>query len=315
MPVQVTQAAWRELFPRAPQAVIDAFAAKQHVLDAAGVTETRTRLAYFVANIEHECGGFTIPKLTENINYTAERMAQVWPNRFKNAAAVRAKYGVQPGWQKAAFDDIYGSRMGNRPGTHDGSTYIGRGGPQWTGRDGYAACEKRAGVPAVTVPESVAKLDLQPEICVAFWMWKNLNPKADAGDFNGVVRIWNGGTNGLADRQHLMAGNDPVIARLTTAKAAVSTAKQLPGGPSTATPPKDVVKAATANERSARAGAVAVGSAGGLNEAAKSGTQAPTVPLLPSSTSYAGMACAVAAIILLTIIIARKKAAVARNWF
>jgi hypothetical protein len=26
-----------------------------------------------------------------------------------------------------AFDDIYGNRMGNRPGSHDGSTYIGRG--------------------------------------------------------------------------------------------------------------------------------------------------------------------------------------------
>jgi len=45
------------------------------VLDAAGITHTRTRLAYFFANIEHESGGFTIPSLTENTRYTAERMA------------------------------------------------------------------------------------------------------------------------------------------------------------------------------------------------------------------------------------------------
>jgi hypothetical protein len=117
----------RQIFPRAPQAVLDAFVAKQSVLDAAGITHTRTRLTYFFANIEHESDGFTIPNLTENTRYTAERMVQVWPNRFPSAAAVRAKYGAADGWQLKAFDDIYGNRMGNRPGSHDGSTYIGRG--------------------------------------------------------------------------------------------------------------------------------------------------------------------------------------------
>ncbi|WP_441252418.1 glycoside hydrolase family 19 protein [Tardiphaga sp. 71_E8_N1_1] len=316
MPVQVTRAAWRELFPRAPQAVIDAFAAKQHVLDAAGITETRTRLAYFVANIEHECGGFTIPRLTENINYTHKRAAEIFPTRAgRTAAEVMARFGSAAGWQRKMIDVVYGGRMGNRPGTSDGSTYIGRGGPQWTGRDGYSACEKRAGVPAVAVPESVAQLDLQPEICVAFWVWKNLNPKADAGDFNGLVRIWNGGTNGLADRQHLMAGNDPVIARLSIAKTTAVAVKGLAGGPSTKTPPKEVVKVATAKERNARAGAVAVGGAGGANEAAKTGTQVPAAPLMPPAVAYTLIGVAVVAVVFLTVIIARKKAAVIRNWF
>ncbi len=242
-------------------------------------------------------------------------MAQVWPNRFKNSAAVVAKYGSAPGWQLKAFDDIYGSRMGNRPGTHDGSTYIGRGGPQWTGRDGYAACEKRAVVPAVAKPESVAQLDLQPEICVAFWVWKNLNTKADAGDFKGVVRIWNGGTNGMADRQHLMAGNDPIIARLAIAKTAAAAVKGLAGGPSTPTPPKEVVKAATAKERNARAGAVAAGGAGGANEAVKSGTQVPSAPLMSPVVAYSLIGVAAVVAIALTVVIARKKAAVIRNWF
>jgi putative chitinase len=102
-------------------------------------------LAYFFANIHHETAGFTIRDLTENINYTAARMAQVWPNRFKSAAVVRAKYGADEQWQRKAFDDIYGNRMGNRPDTSDGSRYIGRGGPQVTGRDGYAEIGKRIG--------------------------------------------------------------------------------------------------------------------------------------------------------------------------
>jgi putative chitinase len=127
MPIKLTKEAMRAIFPRAPQVVLDAFVAKQDVLTNAGINATRNRLAFFFANIEHECGGFTIPNLTENINYTAARMAQVWPNRFKSASAVVAKYGQAVGWQKHAFDDIYGARMGNRPGTSDGSTFIGRG--------------------------------------------------------------------------------------------------------------------------------------------------------------------------------------------
>lgn len=214
--IKLTKETLRAILPRAPQAVIDAFIAKQDLLTKAGINATRVRMAYFFANIEHECGGFTIPNLTENINYTAPRMAQVWPNRFKGAEAVQAKYGTSPGWQKKAFDDIYGNRMGNRPGTSDGSTYIGRGGPQWTGRDGYAALERLTGIPAVAKPELASQFEMQPEVCTAFWRWKDLNRFADAGNFVGCVKAWNGGTNGLADRQHLMAGNDPIIARLET---------------------------------------------------------------------------------------------------
>lgn len=214
--IKLSTDALRAIFPRAPQEVVDAFVGKQNLLTKAGINANRSRMAYFFANIEHECGGFTIKNLTENINYTAARMAQVWPNRFRSAAAVQAKYGAAAGWQKKAFDDIYGNRMGNRPGTHDGSAYIGRGGPQWTGRDGYAALERLTGIPAVSDPTLASQFDKQPEVCAAFWTWKNLNRFADAGDFIGCVKAWNGGTNGLADRLHLMAGNDPIIKRLET---------------------------------------------------------------------------------------------------
>lgn len=217
--IKLTPETLRAILPRAPQVVIDAFVAKQDLLTKAGINATRARMAYFFANIEHECGGFTIPNLTENINYTAARMAAVWPNRFQSAEDVQAKYGTGQGWQLRAFNDIYGNRMGNRPGTSDGSLYIGRGGPQWTGRDGYAALERLTGLPAVNNPAIASKLDLQPEVCVAFWTWKNMNRFADAGDFRGCVKAWNGGTNGMADRQHLMAGNDPIIARLETVES------------------------------------------------------------------------------------------------
>jgi predicted chitinase len=219
--LQVSRDSWRQIFPNAPSAVMDAFGAKPEVFAKAGITNTRTRLAYFCANVEHECGGFTIRNLTENISYTAARMAKVWPNRFSSASAVVKRYGSAPGWQTKAFDDIYGNRMGNHPGTHDGSTFIGRGGPQVTGRDGYNQVGSRCGRDFVSSPEDVAQFDLQPEVCAAFWTWKTMNKFADRQDFLGCVKSWNGGTNGLADRKALMSGNNPIIVRLQNVDNAI----------------------------------------------------------------------------------------------
>lgn len=209
--VRLSPATLRAIFPKAPETILAAFVERQGVLTAAGINQTRQRLAYLFANVHHETAGFTIKGLTENINYTAERMAQVWPNRFKSAAAVRAKYGTADGWQRKAFDDIYGNRMGNRPGTSDGSLYIGRGGPQITGRDGYEQIGKRIGWDLVNAPTLASNHDLQPDICAAFWDWKNLNKFADAGNFIGCVKAWNGGTNGLADRQAQLARILPIL--------------------------------------------------------------------------------------------------------
>ena len=95
--VRLTLTTLNAIFPKAPASIIEAFAVKQGALSAVGVNQTRQRLAYFFANIHHETAGFTIKGLVENINYTATRMAQVWPNRFKSAAAVQAKYGTAAG--------------------------------------------------------------------------------------------------------------------------------------------------------------------------------------------------------------------------
>jgi putative chitinase len=215
MPLRLTRSDWRANFPKAPDPVLDAFAGGSAPLDDAGITGTRTRLAYALANVEHECDGYSIPKLTENISYTAKRMAEVWPSRFASAADVKQKYGTAAGWQKKAFDDIYGGRMGNRSGTRDGSTYIGRGGPQVTGRDGYKEVGRRCGLDLVSDPELASSPEAQPAILAAFWSWKDLNALADAGKFKGCVTRWNDGTNGIQDRRERMAGNDPIIRRLT----------------------------------------------------------------------------------------------------
>lgn len=217
MPLVLSRQDWVDIFPKAPVAVIDAFVEQPQWFDQAGITASRTRLAYTLANVEHECGGFTIKNLTENINYTAKRMAEVWPNRFANAAVVVARYGSAPGWQKKAFDDIYGGRMGNVPGTDDGSRYIGRGGPQITGRDGYRQVGKRCNLKLEAYPDLATWPENQPAIIAAFFSWKRLDHHADKGDFLGFVKAWNGGSVGLAERQAKMKGNDLVIQRLKNA--------------------------------------------------------------------------------------------------
>jgi hypothetical protein len=136
----VTAQAYRQIWPKAPQGVIDAFAASsgQKSLDRVGITTTRPRLSVALSQVEHETAGFTIKDLTENIMYSAAGAAKTWPSRFPNGAIdVQRKYGTAAGWQLKLINDVYGGRMGNRPGTDDGSKYIGRGGPPARGgRDG-----------------------------------------------------------------------------------------------------------------------------------------------------------------------------------
>ena len=313
--IKLTAEGLRGIFPRAPQDILDAFLAKQAVLDRAGVTHTRPRLAYFFANIEHETDGFTIRGLTENINYTDKRAAQIWPSRFGSAAEVRAKYGTAPGWQSKMFDDVYGNRMGNRPGTHDGSLYIGRGGPQWTGREGYAELERRISLPALEQPQLAARHDLQPEGCAAFWDWKRMNPKADVGDFRGVVRAWNGGYIGIEDRQNRLEGNDKYVARFDDI---LQQARALPGSPPTVAPPKHVIDATTEKERRARAAGTTTFATGGAGEVAKQGTQQPDKPppaLLSPVVTWTLIGVGVGIFLVAAVLIAKKTAAVKKNWF
>ena len=226
--IRLSLATMRAVFPSAPEVIINAFVEKQGELTVVGVNRSRQRLAYCFANLHAETAEFTIKNLTENINYTAARMAQVWPNRFASAAAVQARYGTAPGWQAKAFDDIYGNRMGNRTGTSDGSCFIGRGGPQITGRDGYMEIGRRIGVDLVDNPELASSPALQPDIAAAFWDWKGMNRFADAGDFISCVKAWNGGTNGLVERQAQLARILPILQMAERGEAIAAPVKPPP---------------------------------------------------------------------------------------
>lgn len=106
-------------------------------------------VAHVMAQISHECGAGH--DVVESLNYSAQRMTEVWPSRFPTLAAA-APYAHN---ERALGIKTYGGRMGNRPNTDDGYNYRGRGGSQVTGRDGYARLEKATGLPLLENPDLV----------------------------------------------------------------------------------------------------------------------------------------------------------------
>lgn len=300
------------MLPRAPQAVINSLLEGQETLNHYGINHTRTRLAYFIANLEHETDGFTIRNLTENINYTPSRAAEIWPSRFSSPQDVIDKYGQAPGWQLAMFDDVYGNRMGNRRGTHDGSRYIGRGGPQWTGREGYEELERATSLPCVDQPELAAAPDNQAEVSAAFWAWKNLNELADVGNFSGVVRRWNGGQIGIKDRRARLEGNDAWIEGFDDVldPNIKQTIDRLPGNPPMPRPPREVMDRATKNERNVILGGAGTG-AGGATTTMKDGSN---TPLLSPVITYTMIGVGLAALLIGFVLLSRKKQAIIEHW-
>lgn len=109
-------------------------------------------------------------------------------------------------WGPTAAQRGYEGRadLGNtQPG--DGSRYRGRGLLQITGRANYAKAGQALGLDLVGHPEILEERDMAA--LVSAWWWKShgLNELADAGKFDQITRVINGGTNGQAERRALWA--------------------------------------------------------------------------------------------------------------
>lgn len=126
---------------------------------------TKVRQCHFLAQVLHESGSF---------RYTEEIASGV-------AYEGRADLGnTQPG---------------------DGKKFKGRGNIQITGRFNYDLIGKAFNIDLLTHPELLKQYPLAALSAGWYWNSRNLNSKADAGDFIGITKKINGGLNGLADRQ------------------------------------------------------------------------------------------------------------------
>lgn len=201
----ITEAMLRKLWPhgdsKVPGLISGIVAAAPAVFDKYGFA-SNVELAQAMAQFSHECGAGT--EMTENINYTAERAAEVWPSRFDDAADCYAKVGSwhgDPEFKYKLIDNVYGSRMGNRPGTHDGRNFIGRGLSQTTGREGYQRLSDRVGLPLTEHPEMINMPENALECGVADFVICGCLPFAKQDDILNVTKKLNGGTVGLDDRK------------------------------------------------------------------------------------------------------------------
>jgi len=163
-----------------------------------GIT-TGARLADFLAQTGHESANYT--RRVEGLNYSAQRLMQVWPMRFPDIRLAQP-YAQNP---QALANKVYAGRMGNtEPG--DGWRFRGRGFLQVTGRANYREVTRLLREAGVLCPDFERDPDALAEprwaamSAAALWQSWNLNELADAGEFTKQTIRINGGKNGLDDR-------------------------------------------------------------------------------------------------------------------
>ena len=137
--------------------------------------------------------------VSENLNYSAEGLLATFPKYFSEAEA--QQYARRP---PAIANRVYASRYGNgNEASGDGWRYRGRGLVQITFHDNYQLCAVALGLPLVQQPDLLT--DPANAAMSAAWWWKahGLNALADAGQFQQITRVINGGLNGYSQRLYL----------------------------------------------------------------------------------------------------------------
>lgn len=183
----------RSVLTRAPEPWVTSFIA----LCDEKIPDKNER-AMLLAQLAHESAEFT--RLEENLNYSAERLSQVWPRRFPTPRDA-AGYAHNP---EALANRVYANRLGNGDVTSgDGWKFRGRGPIQLTGRSNYAAAASGAGFDFVNHPELLC----QPEggLASAYWFWvtNRCAGAAREGNVAVVTQKINGGQLGLEQRKAL----------------------------------------------------------------------------------------------------------------
>ena len=166
-------------------------------LRRAGIA-SRHCLAAFLGQCAVESSGFEI--LEEDLSYSAERLCEVWPARFPDAATAEA-CTYRP---EDLANNVYADRMGNGgPASGDGWRFRGRGLIQITGRTAYELLARSLNM---TLDEAVAHAATRAgaaDSAIWFWSHKDLNPLAEAWLLDTLTRRINGGLAGAVERRRL----------------------------------------------------------------------------------------------------------------
>lgn len=194
----VTVELLQKICPKTKRAVLEKYIVPLNdTVDYYEISHSPKRLAAFLAQIAHESGGFNF--VQENLNYSAKGLMTTFRKYFPNEALAK-QYERKP---EMIANRVYANRMGNGPETSgDGWKFRGRGLIQLTGRHNYTRFAEGL---EMSIDDTVAYLETPAgAVSSAGWFWDNndLNKFCDSGDFVTLTKRINGGTIGLADRQH-----------------------------------------------------------------------------------------------------------------
>jgi putative chitinase len=148
------------------------------------------RLAHFLAQCAHESGGFK--RVSENLNYSADRLRQVFPTRFPDNATANA-YAHN---QQKIGSRIYAHKIGNADeASGDGFKFRGRGYIQLTGRANYHEFAQFIGENTEQNPDLVS--NKYPLASAAFFfdthgIWSICDQGSSDGIVKRVTRCVNG---------------------------------------------------------------------------------------------------------------------------
>ncbi|HCT4984472.1 TPA: glycoside hydrolase family 19 protein [Pseudomonas aeruginosa] len=165
--------------------------------------QSGVRQAAFLAQVGHESAQLT--RLVENLNYSAQGLANTWPGRYRGADgqpnALAQRLARNP---RAIANNAYAARNGNGDeASGDGWRYRGRGLLQITGRSNYRAAGDGLGLPLEAEPELLEQPEHAARSSAWWWSTHGLNELADRGEFAAITRRINGGLNGQAERLEL----------------------------------------------------------------------------------------------------------------
>lgn len=161
----------------------------------------------FISQIAHESSEFTIK--TEKMNYSARRMAEIWPYRFAIDPRAKPPIPNQLAMQlannpEALANNVYANRMGNGASS-SGDGYRNRGGG-FCQITGYESFKKYADYIGKSVDDTAILVRTTDEYALdsACWLFaieKKLLDDAERDDYITITKRINGGLIGLADRQ------------------------------------------------------------------------------------------------------------------
>jgi putative chitinase len=173
-------------FARGKTSFVDALLRRRDVLEKYQIN-TPNRLAYFLASVAFETGGFQ--QQVEKFGYSASALQRVFPRRVTSASIAQQLAGKP----EAVANFVYGYWNGNGPPeSGDGWRYRGRSFFFITGKTNYVRYGKQVGADLVNSPDLANDIETSFAIAAAVWFNMRANNAADQDDISLAARRFRG---------------------------------------------------------------------------------------------------------------------------